>query len=209
MAAVGPGAEGFAVGDRVAWAGAPGCYAEQAVVPAASAISIPDGVDTRSPRPSCSGHHRPLPVPQHLPGRPRRHGGGARGGRRRRPAAHPDGQDARRHRRRDHVQPRQGRPGPAGRGRPPHRLRGVRLGGGGGHRGTGAAAVYDGVGQATFDASLAAVRPRGMMVLYGGSSGPVPPFELPAPRGARLAVHHPPHDDPLHRQPGRAGVADR
>ena len=44
--------------------------------------------------------------------------------------------------------------------------------------GTGAAAVYDGVGQATFDASLAAVRPRGMMVLYGGSSGPVPPFEL-------------------------------
>src|SRR4029077_4436643 len=44
--------------------------------------------------------------------------------------------------------------------------------------GTGAAAVYDGVGQATFDASLEAVRPRGMMVLYGGSSGPVPPFEL-------------------------------
>ena len=42
----------------------------------------------------------------------------------------------------------------------------------------GAAAVYDGVGQATFDASLAALRPRGYMVLYGASSGPVPPFEL-------------------------------
>jgi NADPH2:quinone reductase len=43
--------------------------------------------------------------------------------------------------------------------------------------GTGAAAVYDGVGQATFDASLAALRPRGHMVLYGASSGPVPPFD--------------------------------
>jgi NADPH2:quinone reductase len=42
----------------------------------------------------------------------------------------------------------------------------------------GVAAVYDGVGAATFDASLAALRPRGTMVLYGGSSGPVPPFEL-------------------------------
>ncbi len=44
--------------------------------------------------------------------------------------------------------------------------------------GSGAAAVYDGVGQATFDASLAALRPRGYMVLYGAASGPVPPFEL-------------------------------
>ena len=50
--------------------------------------------------------------------------------------------------------------------------------------GTGAAVVYDGVGQATFDASLAAIRPRGMMVLYGGSSGPVPPFELQRLAGA-------------------------
>jgi NADPH2:quinone reductase len=44
--------------------------------------------------------------------------------------------------------------------------------------GAGAAAVYDGVGQATFDASLSALRPRGCMVLYGAASGPVPPFEL-------------------------------
>ncbi len=43
--------------------------------------------------------------------------------------------------------------------------------------GAGAAAVYDGVGQATFDASLAALRPRGFMVLYGAASGPVPPLE--------------------------------
>ncbi len=44
--------------------------------------------------------------------------------------------------------------------------------------GDGAAVVYDGVGQATFDASLAALRRRGCMVLYGASSGAVPPFEL-------------------------------
>lgn len=44
--------------------------------------------------------------------------------------------------------------------------------------GAGVAAVYDGVGQATFDGSLASLRPRGMLVLYGAASGPVPPFEV-------------------------------
>jgi NADPH2:quinone reductase len=44
-------------------------------------------------------------------------------------------------------------------------------------RGRGADVVYDGVGKATFDAGLAALRPRGMMVLFGGSSGQVPPFD--------------------------------
>jgi NADPH2:quinone reductase len=44
--------------------------------------------------------------------------------------------------------------------------------------GAGAAVVYDGVGAATFDASLAALRRRGYMVLYGAASGPVPPFDL-------------------------------
>jgi NADPH2:quinone reductase len=42
----------------------------------------------------------------------------------------------------------------------------------------GADVVFDGVGKATFDDSLAALHPRGMMVLYGGSSGQVPPFDL-------------------------------
>ncbi|GAA4078237.1 quinone oxidoreductase family protein [Nonomuraea soli] len=37
--------------------------------------------------------------------------------------------------------------------------------------------VYDGVGASTFDGSLVAVRPRGLMVLYGGASGPVPPLD--------------------------------
>ena len=44
--------------------------------------------------------------------------------------------------------------------------------------GEGAAAVYDGIGKDTFDASLASLRTRGMLVLYGAASGPVPPFEL-------------------------------
>ena len=41
----------------------------------------------------------------------------------------------------------------------------------------GVAAVYDGVGAATFDASLASLRPRGTLALFGAASGPVPPFD--------------------------------
>jgi NADPH2:quinone reductase len=38
--------------------------------------------------------------------------------------------------------------------------------------------VYDSVGQATFEGSLRCLRPRGLLVLFGMSSGPVPPFDL-------------------------------
>ena len=44
--------------------------------------------------------------------------------------------------------------------------------------GKGVDVVYDGVGKSTFDASLASLRPRGMMVLFGGASGQVPPFDI-------------------------------
>jgi len=44
--------------------------------------------------------------------------------------------------------------------------------------GRGMSVVYDGVGQATFDGSLEALRPRGTMVLFGGASGQVPPFDI-------------------------------
>jgi NADPH2:quinone reductase len=43
--------------------------------------------------------------------------------------------------------------------------------------GRGVDVVYDGVGAATFDDSLKALRPRGMMVLFGASSGQVPPVD--------------------------------
>lgn len=44
--------------------------------------------------------------------------------------------------------------------------------------GVGVDVVFDGVGKATFDDSLASLRTRGTMVLFGGASGPVPEFDL-------------------------------
>jgi NADPH2:quinone reductase len=38
--------------------------------------------------------------------------------------------------------------------------------------------VYDSVGRTTFEGSLNCLRPRGLLALFGGSSGPVPPFDL-------------------------------
>jgi NADPH2:quinone reductase len=43
--------------------------------------------------------------------------------------------------------------------------------------GKGVDVVYDGVGKATFEKSMNVLRPRGMLVLYGSSSGPVPPVD--------------------------------
>jgi len=43
--------------------------------------------------------------------------------------------------------------------------------------GGGVHTVFDGVGRATFDASLACLMPRGGLALFGGSSGQVPPFD--------------------------------
>ncbi len=43
--------------------------------------------------------------------------------------------------------------------------------------GAGVAAVYDGVGATTFDASLASLGVRGTLALFGASSGPVPPVD--------------------------------
>jgi NADPH2:quinone reductase len=43
--------------------------------------------------------------------------------------------------------------------------------------GRGVDVVYDGVGRSTFDAGLDCLVPRGIMVLYGASSGPVPPLD--------------------------------
>lgn len=44
--------------------------------------------------------------------------------------------------------------------------------------GQGVDVVYDSVGVDTFEKSLNTLKPRGMMVLFGQSSGPVPPFDL-------------------------------
>ena len=44
--------------------------------------------------------------------------------------------------------------------------------------GKGVDVVYDSVGKTTFEGSLSCLRPRGLMALFGGSSGAVPPFDL-------------------------------
>jgi len=44
--------------------------------------------------------------------------------------------------------------------------------------GSGVPVVYDSVGKATFEQSLTCLKPRGTMVLFGGASGAVPPFDL-------------------------------
>ena len=44
--------------------------------------------------------------------------------------------------------------------------------------GDGLPVVYDSVGKTTFEDSLKCLRPRGLMVLFGASSGAVPPFDL-------------------------------
>jgi NADPH2:quinone reductase len=43
--------------------------------------------------------------------------------------------------------------------------------------GRGVDVVYDSVGKTTFEGSLNCLRPRGMLALFGGSSGAVPPFD--------------------------------
>ncbi|MCU0353280.1 MAG: quinone oxidoreductase [Cytophagales bacterium] len=43
--------------------------------------------------------------------------------------------------------------------------------------GAGVQVVYDSVGRTTFDKSMTCLAPRGHLVLYGASSGPVPPFD--------------------------------
>jgi NADPH2:quinone reductase len=43
--------------------------------------------------------------------------------------------------------------------------------------GKGVDVVYDSVGKTTFDQSLNCLRPRGLLALFGASSGPVPPFD--------------------------------
>src|SRR5262249_57550580 len=56
--------------------------------------------------------------------------------------------------------------------------------------GKGVNVIYDGVGKTTFDKDFEVLRPRGWLVLFGGASGPVPPFDPMklTPRGALLST---------------------
>jgi NADPH:quinone reductase len=58
--------------------------------------------------------------------------------------------------------------------------------------GRGVQVVYDGVGKATFEKSLDSLACRGCLVLFGGSSGPVPPFDpLTLMHKGSLYLHRP------------------
>ncbi|HXC31905.1 MAG TPA: quinone oxidoreductase [Verrucomicrobiae bacterium] len=73
--------------------------------------------------------------------------------------------------------------------------------------GKGVHVIYDGVGKTTFEQDLNCLRPRGYLVLFGASSGAVPPFDLNklAPKGSlfitrpTLAHHIASHEELLER----------
>jgi NADPH2:quinone reductase len=179
VAAAGDGVDRFAPGDRVAWSNAPGSYAEQVLVAADAAVTVPDGVATEvaaavllqgstahylatSTYPIQSGdsvlvHAAAGGVGLLLTQIARRRGG--------RVIATTSTEAKAELARAAGADETIGYEGFAERAR---ELTG----------GEGVAAVYDGIGAATFDESLAALRPRGYMVIYGAASGQPPPVEI-------------------------------
>jgi NADPH2:quinone reductase len=167
--------------ERVAWSGTMGSYAEYIVVPADRLVSLPADVTTRQaaaallqgmtahylvmtacplrPGDTCLVHAAAGGVGLLLCQLAKRQGAtvigtvGADG-----KAAHAREAGA------DHVINYRTTPDVAAEVR--------RLTGGAGVR-----AAYDGVGQATFSASLASLAPRGMLATFGNASGPVPAVE--------------------------------
>ena len=179
VSAVGAGVTTVAPGDVVAWTGVPGSYAERVVVPAERTVPVPSTVDVRTAAAvllqGCTAHYLATSTWPVGPGDVavvhaaaggvgllltqivRLRGGvvvattsgGAKADLAREAGAqHVAGYD-------DYLDV----------------IRRV-------SDGVGADVVFDGVGRATFDDSLTALRRRGLMVLYGAASGPVPPFEL-------------------------------
>ena len=179
VAATGPGVTGFAAGDRVAWTGVPGSYAEQAALPAGAAVQVPDGIELETAAAvllqGMTAHYlcySAYPVSQGDPVLVHAAAGGVgllltqlvkmRGG----TVVATTSSTAK-----AVLAQQAGADFVAGYQDFGDVLRRVT-------QDSGAAVAYDGVGQATFEASLAALRPRGYLVLYGAASGPVPPFDL-------------------------------
>ena len=178
VVAVGPGVEDVRVGDRVAWSNVPGSYAERVVADAARLVPVPDAIPSEvaaavllqgmtahylaadtypvSPGETVVVHAAAGGVGQLLTRVVKLRGGvvvaTASTGEKRALASDAGA---------DHAVPYEGFA---------ERVRELT-------GGEGAAAVFDGVGRATFDESLQALRPLGMLVLYGAASGPVEPFD--------------------------------
>ena len=181
ICAVGPDVGQWHVGDRVAWPSVPGSYAEQLVAPADAIVAIPEGITTRiaaaamlqgatvhylvrSTFPVTHGHTVLVHAgaggvgllltqwAKHL---------GARvittvSTEEKAALSHNAGADAVIRYDREDVAAR---------------VRELT-------DGRGCDVVYDGVGAATFEASLASTAVRGTLVVFGGASGQVPPFDL-------------------------------
>jgi NADPH:quinone reductase len=76
--------------------------------------------------------------------------------------------------------------------------------------GRGVDTVMDGVGKASWAASLASLRPRGLMISYGNASGAVPPFDpLTLTRGGSLFVTRPTLSHYLATPEERAAASER
>ncbi len=181
VTAMGPDVGDVAIGDQVAWAGSPSSYAEQARVSVEQAVPVPPGVGIEIAA-GCllqgmTAHYLAVSVHAVQPGETvlvHAAAGGmgllltqlatARGGRvigtvstpeKERLARAAGAVEVIRYTEVDDVAAEV------------RRLTG----------GDGVAAVYDGVGASTFDASLASVRRRGVLALFGAASGPVPPVD--------------------------------
>ncbi|MFD0905022.1 quinone oxidoreductase family protein [Actinomadura sediminis] len=178
VAAVGTGVDGFAPGDRVAWANVQGAYAERAVVPAEKLVPVPGGVAaddaaavllqgmtahylTRSTYPVRDGDTVLVHAAAGGMGLLLTQVATMLGARVIGTASTPEKAELAREAGAAAVL---GYDGFADRVR---ELTG----------GEGVAAVYDGVGAPTFEGSLASLRRRGVLALYGAAGGPVPPFD--------------------------------
>lgn len=180
VAAVGPGVTTVAVGDRVAYTGVQGAYAGQAAVPAARLVKLPEGVSARQgaaamlqgmtaqylatstyplgPKDTCLVHAAAGGVGQLLCQIAKLRGARVLG-----TASTPEKIQLAREAGADEVIPYTEVDFAAEVKRLTH--------------GQGVQVVYDGVGNATFEKSLDSLALRGTMVLFGQSSGKVPPLD--------------------------------
>ncbi|OBB98221.1 quinone oxidoreductase [Mycobacterium sp. 852002-40037_SCH5390672] len=180
--ALGDGVDGFSVGDRVASAAASGGYAEYATAPAHLTAKLPDGVTAAVGASALlkglTAHYLLKSVyPVQAGDTVLVHAGAGGVGLILTQWAHllgarvittvstPEKERVSRHAGADEVLPYPDDANEFG-----ERIRSLT-------GGAGVAAVYDGVGATTFDASLASLAVRGTLALFGAASGPVPPFD--------------------------------
>jgi NADPH:quinone reductase len=178
--AVGAGVQGLAAGDRVAWAGALGSYASEAIVPAGVLVPLPDGVSTRDGAAAMlqglTAHYlatSTYPIQAGDSCLVHAAAGGVglllcqiaklRGARVIGTAGSPEKAELARAAGADEVILYRDEDFEAAVKRLTD--------------GQGVNVVYDGVGADTFDRSLNSLKPRGMLALFGAASGPVPPFD--------------------------------